>query len=75
MKDTIEQQKLKYTQVHEQEAKEIADAAQQMVKTLNELLDSKNEQLRNKEAQIEAMRLQMQQQSEHDALEIAKLRQ
>jgi hypothetical protein len=42
---------------------------------LNELLDSKNEQLRNKEAQIDAMRQQMQQQSEHDALEIAKLRQ
>lgn len=34
---------MRYTQVHEQEAKEMADAAQHMVKTLNDLLDSKNE--------------------------------
>jgi hypothetical protein len=27
LKDTIEQQKLRYTQVHEQEAKKMADAA------------------------------------------------
>ena len=46
-----------------------------MVKTMQELLDQKNEQLRNKEHQLEDARKMMQIQSEKDGLEIAKLRQ
>jgi hypothetical protein len=42
---------------------------------LQELLDQKNEQLRNKEHQLEDARKMMQIQSEKDGLEIAKLRQ
>ena len=46
-----------------------------MVKTMQELLDQKNEQLRNKEHQLEDARKMIQIQSEKDGLEIAKLRQ
>jgi hypothetical protein len=42
----------------------MAEAAAQMVKTLQEMLDQKNEQLRSKEDMIAKIRLQMLQQRE-----------
>lgn len=53
----------------------MAEAAAQMVKTLQQLLEQKNEQLRSKEDQISKLREDMLKQSEIDAVEIAKLRQ
>ena len=42
----------------------MAEAAAQMVRTLQEMLDQKNEQLRGKEDQISRLREQMVHQSE-----------
>ena len=53
----------------------MADAAFQTIKTLQEMLDQKNAQLRSKEEQIEKMRKQMIEQRDIDAQEIAKLQQ
>lgn len=52
----------------------MADAAYQTVKTLQDMLDQKNELLRSKEEHIERLRQQMMQQREQDAIEISKLR-
>ena len=43
MRELVDKQRTKVTQVHEQESKEMAEAAAQMVKTLQEMLDQKNE--------------------------------
>lgn len=75
LREAIEKSKTRVNAVHDQEAKEMADAAAQMVKTLQEMLDQKNEQLRNKEDQIAKVREQMLIQSEKDGIEISKLRQ
>ena len=60
--------------VQQNENKEIADAAYQTVKTLQDLLDKKNDVLRQKETHIAELREKMMQQREQDALEITKLR-
>ncbi len=49
IREAIEGTRVKIDQVHEQEAKEMAEAAAQMVKTLQQMLEQKNEQLRGKE--------------------------
>lgn len=51
----------------------MAEAAAQMVKTLQEMLDQKNQQLKSKEELIERLRQQMVQQREQDGIEIARL--
>ncbi len=53
----------------------MAEAAAQMVKTLQEIIDQKNEQLRNKDHLIDEARKALITQSEKDGLEIARLRQ
>lgn len=75
LKEMVDHQRTKVTQVHEQEAKEMAEAAAQMVKTLQEMMDQKNEQLRARDDMIDKLRGQMMQQREQDALEIARLQQ
>jgi hypothetical protein len=45
-----------------------------MVKTLQEMLEQKNEQLRGKEEQMKRLREEMFKQSEIDGVEISKLR-
>lgn len=75
LKEEVERGHSRVREVHEQEAREMAEAAAQMVRTLQDLLDQKNAQLQAKEAQIDQMRKQMLQQSELDGLEIAKLKQ
>jgi len=45
-----------------------------MVKTLQQMLEQKNDQLRSKEEQIEKIRTDMIRQSEIDATEISRLR-
>jgi hypothetical protein len=49
IREAIEGTRVKVDQVHEQEAKEMAEAAAQMVKTLQQMLEQKNDQLRSKE--------------------------
>ena len=73
LRDAIENQRSKVTQVHEQESKEMAEAASQMVKTLYEMIDQKNEQIKSKEEMIRKMREDMVKQREIDGLEIARL--
>ena len=53
----------------------MAEAAAQMVKTLQEMLDQKNQQLKSKEEMIDKLRQQMLQQREQDGLEISRLTQ
>ena len=59
MKDVMEEQRIKFQAVHDQENKEMADAAYQTIKTLNEMLEQKKIQLRSKEDQIDKLRQQM----------------
>jgi hypothetical protein len=40
-KDQIEHERIKFQAVHDQENKEMADAAYQTIKTLNEMLEQK----------------------------------
>ena len=74
LKDAIEDHRLKTLAVAEKEQKEISDAAYQTVKTLQEMIEQKNEQLKRKEENIERLREQMKQQAQLDANTINQLR-
>ena len=63
LKDAIEDHRLKTLAVAEKEQKEISDAAYQTVKTLQEMIEQKNEQLKRKEENITRLREQMKQQA------------
>ena len=56
LQDQIEDHRLKTLAVAEKEQKEISDAAYQTVKTLQDMINQKNEQLRNKEEAIKGLR-------------------
>ena len=62
--DVMEEQRAKFQAVHDQESKEMADAAYQTIKTLNEMLEQKKVQLRAKEEHIDKLRQQMAEQRE-----------
>ena len=47
--DLLEESQAKSKEVYDKEAREIADAAQATIKTLNEMLDQKKKQLETKE--------------------------
>lgn len=61
LKDAIEDHRLKINAVAEKEQKEISDAAYQTVKTLQEMIEQKNDQLKRKEENVERLREQMKQ--------------
>ena len=69
----IEEQRIKFQSAHSQESKEMADAAYQTIKTLNEMLEQKKLQLKSKEDQIDKLRQQMADQREKAAHEYMKL--
>jgi len=71
--DVLEAQRVKFQAVHEQENKEMADAAYQTIKTLNEMLEQKKTQVRSKEEQIERLRQQLAEQRELHAEQCMKL--
>lgn len=48
----------------DKESQEMADAAYQTIKTLNEMLEQKNEQIRSKEEQIDRLRRDLAEQRE-----------
>jgi hypothetical protein len=48
-KDRQEEQRITLQSAHNQESKEMADAAYQTIKTLNEMLEQKKKQLKTKE--------------------------
>lgn len=56
LKDAISEHRAKTSQVSEREQKEMADAAYQTIKTLQDMLDNKNAAIRSKEDQITKMR-------------------
>lgn len=56
IQDVMNEQRVKFQAVHDQESKEMADAAYQTIKTLNEMLEQKKIQLTNKEEQIDKLR-------------------
>ena len=60
----MEEQRVKFQEVHDRESKEMADAAYQTIKTLNEMLEQKKVQLRAKEEHIDKLRQQMAEQRE-----------
>jgi len=72
-RDQFEHERVKFQAVHDQENKEMADAAYQTIKTLNEMLEQKKTQVRSKEEQIEKLRQQLADQREHAAAEQMKL--
>lgn len=74
LRDAIEDHRLKTLAVHEKESKEISDAAYQTVKTLQDMIEQKNEQLKRKEENVERLREQMKQQAQLDAAAINALR-
>ena len=45
----MEEQRMQFQATHQQESKEMADAAYQTIKTLREMLEQKKTQVRNKE--------------------------
>ena len=53
----------------------MADAAYQTIKTMQEMLDQKNEQLKRKEDHIQNLREDMKNQANQDAMIINKLKQ
>jgi len=55
-KQMIEQYSMKYQNAHQEESKQMADAAYQTIKTLNDMLDQKKVTIRNKDAQIQSLR-------------------
>ena len=74
LKDAIEDHRLKTLAVAEKEQKEISDAAYQTVKTLQEMIEQKNDQLKRKEDAMERLREQMKNQAQLDAATINQLR-
>ena len=74
LKDAIEDHRIQTLAAAEKEQKEITDAAYQTVKTLQEMIEQKNEQLKRKEENIERLREQMKQQAQIDAIKINELR-
>lgn len=56
LKDAIEDHRIKTLKIAENEQKEVQAAAHQTVKTLQDMIEQKNEQLRRKEANIENLR-------------------
>lgn len=74
LKDVIDEYKVKILAQHENEQKEISDAAYQTIKTLQDMIEQKNEQLKKKEENIVRLRDQMKQQAQLDANTINALR-
>ena len=64
----------KQHQVKMQENEEMANAAQQTIKTMQEMLKQKNEQLKRKENLITSLRDNMKAQAEQDATTISELK-
>ena len=58
MSEAIESQKIKQEQAHEQEAKQMAEAAALTIQTLQSMLDQKNELIKRKEHLIEQLNKQ-----------------
>ena len=74
LKDAIEEHRAKNIEATDKEAREMADAAYQTIKTLQDMLDAKNEANHKKEDQIDRLRGQMITAREIDAKTISDLR-
>ena len=59
MAEAIKNLRFKQNQVHEKEFREMADGAQQTIKTMQEMIQQKNEYIRKKEDHITNLRDQM----------------
>jgi hypothetical protein len=62
--EAVEEHRVKTMQAAEQERDEMLDAAHTTVKTLQEMIDSKDKQLRGKDEQIQKLRDEMKRQAE-----------
>ena len=67
LKDAIQEHRTKTTTAQEKEHKEMMDAAYQTIKTLQDMLDVKNQAIRAKEEQVAKMRQQVATQRELDS--------
>ena len=74
LKDAIQEHRTKTTTAQEKEHKEMMEAAYQTIKTLQDMLDVKNQAIRSKEEQVVKMRQQVSAQRELDAHTIQQLR-
>ena len=59
LKDAIDEHREKNIEATDKEQREMADAAYQTIKTLQEMLEVKSESVRRKEEQVQKMRLQL----------------
>ena len=73
LKGVMEQERVKFQAAHDQESKEMADAAYQTIKTLREMLEQKKTQVRSKEEQIDRLREQLAEERERHAEQFSKL--
>ena len=73
MKDVIDGNKSKYEQHQEAEQKEMAQAAYKTIKTLQELIETKTTQWKNKEEIIKQMQEKLNLQKQQDTSEIVRL--
>lgn len=73
MKDIIESNKVKIDQMHEKESQEMAQAAYKTIKALQELNDTKNNQLKRKDEIIKELKERLNFEKQQDTAEILKL--
>ena len=66
LREAIDKHRSKTQEIHDQESKEMAEAAYVTIKTLQEMIDQKNEQLRKKDGLIEKINHQAALQREQD---------
>lgn len=73
IKDIIDSNKVKIDQMHEKESQEMAQAAYKTIKTLQELVETKNTQCKRKEEIIKELKDKMNLQKQQDTAEIIRL--
>ena len=73
LKDVIDSNKAKVENMHEQETKEITQAAHKTIKMLQELVENKSNQCKRKEEIIKDIQERMNQQKQEDTREIVRL--
>ena len=73
IKDIIESNKVKIDEMHEKESQEMAQAAYKTIKTLQDLIDTKNNQWKRKDDIIKELKDRLNIQKQQDTAQILKL--
>ena len=73
IRDIMDSNKVRIDQMHEEESREMAQAAYKTIKTLQELVEDKNKQNKRKEGIINELKQRMIEQKQEDTREIVRL--